>query len=213
MKINIFSASSLNGILTPKKGKSSTEIIKDYNVPRELLELQYELRRNHNAVMIGTSTVLIDNPRLNSHLDDSLRSVRISFDPYERIPKDYNFLDGTETTCIGICKCTSQEYKQYLKEKEIVVIEAGEERINLPEFFSKLEKIGIKSVLVEGGGKLNSEVVKTNLVSEVHSIIMPFVFGTEAPNFFNSKYLFKKLKLFESSGVGDYIYCRYGIEE
>jgi 5-amino-6-(5-phosphoribosylamino)uracil reductase len=213
MKIDVFSAISINGILTRKKGESSLDLIKKLDVPKELLDIQYKTRRFYDAVMIGNSTAIIDNPKLNSHKTKNKKIIRITYDPYEKLLKDSFFLDGTQKTYVGLCEYTNLGYKKYLEKKCIDTIVAGTNRINFPNFFSKLEKKGISSILIEGGGKLNYELLKENLISEIKLIVLPIVLNNNSPNIFSSnKVIFQKLKLFKSIIINNYQYVTYRVD-
>jgi 2,5-diamino-6-(ribosylamino)-4(3H)-pyrimidinone 5'-phosphate reductase len=54
---------------------------------------------------------------------------------------------------------------------------AGHERVDMTEVFQSLYSAGIRSVLVEGGGTLNAELLRLGLVDELTIYIAPKIFG------------------------------------
>jgi 2,5-diamino-6-(ribosylamino)-4(3H)-pyrimidinone 5'-phosphate reductase len=58
-----------------------------------------------------------------------------------------------------------------------IVQVAGHERVDMTEVFQSLYSAGIRSVLVEGGGTLNAELLRLGLVDELTIYIAPKIFG------------------------------------
>ena len=59
----------------------------------------HKLRTKFDAILVGTNTILKDNPVLSSH-NQGKNPIRIILDKNLKIPKDYNVLDGTIPTII-----------------------------------------------------------------------------------------------------------------
>jgi 2,5-diamino-6-(ribosylamino)-4(3H)-pyrimidinone 5'-phosphate reductase len=53
----------------------------------------------------------------------------------------------------------------------------GREKVNIISLFQHLENLGLKKVLVEGGGDINWSVLKLGLVNELIVTIAPIVIG------------------------------------
>ena len=212
MKIDILTAMSLNGIISPHRGTSSLELINKLNVPKEVLELQYNLRKEYDAIMLGTGAVLIDNPTLNSH--NLEEAIRITIDPFERIPKNYHFLDGSIRTIIGVSNQTSGKYLSFLENNNIEYIIAGEKRVESPLFYDKLTKEkNISSILVEGGGNFNYNLLKENLIDNLQVIVMPVLLDSSSVNLFDSnKNIFNKMCLEDIKKIDDYLFIKYKIK-
>jgi 2,5-diamino-6-(ribosylamino)-4(3H)-pyrimidinone 5'-phosphate reductase len=58
---------------------------------------------------------------------------------------------------------------------EIMII--GENQVNIKSLIKNLKKRKIKSVLLEGGGTINWEFIKHNLVDEFFITVTPFILG------------------------------------
>jgi diaminohydroxyphosphoribosylaminopyrimidine deaminase/5-amino-6-(5-phosphoribosylamino)uracil reductase len=61
-----------------------------------------------------------------------------------------------------------------------MVLKAAGGRVDLKTLFRKLGSIGFQSVLVEGGGRLHSELVKRGLIDRFVIFIAPKLLGDSA---------------------------------
>jgi len=68
----------------------------------------------------------------------------------------------------------------WLRERSVEVYARGASRVDLVWALSKLSELGIRRVLVEGGGTLNFELIRLGLVDEVQVYIAPLIFGGAA---------------------------------
>lgn len=73
---------------------------------------------------------------------------------------------------------TSTEYLEYLKSKKISYITCGEEKIDLKEAVSILEKeFGVKLAVITGGGHINAAFLDAGLIDEVEMMFGPGIDG------------------------------------
>lgn len=89
----------------------------------------------------------------------------------------------------------------------LIVVVSSEEKpreegsflfVNSPQnAISVLNKKGFHTILLAGGGKINSSFIKLNLVDELYLDIEPFLFGNGIPLFYSDNFEVK-LKLLES---------------
>ena len=112
-------------------------------------KLVHKLRAENMAIMVGTNTVLLDNPRLlNTHWEGR-NPIRVTLDRHHRIPADARiFSDGIETIV----------YR---------------ERTDWPFVLSDLAARNIHSILVEGGATLLHHILETGIWDEIHVEVAP----------------------------------------
>ncbi len=83
MYVILNSAMTLDGKIATKEGNSTISSTED-------LRRVHSIRSSVDGIMVGISTVLIDNPRLTARLDkvhkDSVGPTRIIIDSTARIP-------------------------------------------------------------------------------------------------------------------------------
>lgn len=189
MSVAIFTAASVNGIVTPARGVSSLGLLTELPAPPSVREIQRGLRRRHDAVMVGTGTVLVDDPTLASHAAPGERPpVRVTIDPAGRIPAQARFLDGSVRTLVGVSAATPRPYLALLAARGAEAVPAGDPadpaRVDLGAFVAALVGRGVRDLLVEGGGRLNRELLDHGLVDRLHLILFAAVLDSRSVNLF-----------------------------
>ena len=84
---------------------------------------------------------------------------------------------------------TPKEYLQYLQNKGISYLIAGDGEIDFLSLFKKIkEKFGVEKLLLEGGGLLNGSVLAADCIDEISLLICPLTVNrTKAPCIFERK--------------------------
>ena len=104
MRVDLLSAISVNGLVTLGRGRSSYDLLEHMPpLPPEVWAVKYEIRRRHDAVLVGTNTVLTNDPTMASHASPDHQVVRATLDRTGRIPRHFRFFDGSVRTLIGVC--------------------------------------------------------------------------------------------------------------
>jgi len=175
----IVSEVTVDGKLTLKRGVSSKEIMKfmDEDATRYL----HELRAKVDGIMVGAETIRTDNPFLTVRYVEGKNPTRIVPTTMADIPLNANILEKDAPTIIFTSERAPEDRIRKLEEK-VDVIRCGEEKVDLVKMMDILHKRGIKSLIVEGGSRLNWEMIKLGLVDEIRIIHMPFIVGgSETP--------------------------------
>ncbi|HJH29782.1 MAG TPA: 2,5-diamino-6-(ribosylamino)-4(3H)-pyrimidinone 5'-phosphate reductase [Methanosarcinaceae archaeon] len=169
-------------------GKISTNERKQVRISGNVdFERMDELRATSDAVMVGIGTVLADDPsltvksearrakrKLNEHEENP---VRIVVDSQARTPLDADiFKKGVGTRVIAVSKSAPRDRVQAFG-KVAVVIEAGEDKVDLSELVVQLKKMGIDRLMVEGGARLNFGMLSSGLVDEIYSFVGNLIIG------------------------------------
>jgi len=167
----------------------------------ESLKITHELRAWCGGIMVGAETVRIDNPQLTCRLD-SFKHVKADFDdgvlyPVSRqadnparivissnpdFPPNTKLLDTSDTRTIVITSkdAATDSLKQMESHGvEIIRAESVDGEIGLHDPFRELAKMGIMSVMVEGGGILINSLESMRLVDEFYIFIAPVIIGGE----------------------------------
>ncbi|HOB58600.1 MAG TPA: RibD family protein [Methanoregulaceae archaeon] len=116
---------------------------------------------------------------------------------------------------------TPKEYLDYLAERRIDAIIAGEDRIDMREALSELNRRhGVKTVRVDSGGTLNSVLLEAGVVAEVSVLVHPFLAGGKPdPTMFDPAKagfpdLQVPLELIRTEVVGDgLVWARYSVKQ
>lgn len=135
-----------------------------------------KLRSSFDAVAVGIGTVLADDPSLTVRHHRGKHPVRVIFDSRGRLPDDAKVLDGQAETIVF----TAEECEREVRDAR--VLRCGSGRVDLKRASSLLHKMGVKSLLVEGGGELIFGFLSAGLVDTLTVYTAPVVIGgSDAP--------------------------------
>ena len=150
--------------------------------------LAHKLRREHDAILVGIGTVIADNPQLTVRLIKGRDPRRVIVDSRLRIPLESHVL--TDSSAARTIVAASFKAKQARADR---VLELGAEIVRVPdnpngsgidltELLGALRRMGINSVLVEGGNHIITSLLEARTVDRVVAIVAPKIIGqgTEA---------------------------------
>ncbi len=145
----------------------------------------HEFRHEHDAILIGANTALVDNPSLTDRSGIARRRplVRVVLDNRLRLPVDSTLVQtSAENPTIVFTNCIDPEAVGMLVDAgaEVVPIEGGAR--NLDAVLDELRKREIQSILVEGGTGVAGAFVDAKLVDKVTFLFAPVLIGGGAPN-------------------------------
>lgn len=148
------------------------------------------LRAGVDAVLVGMTTVVGDDPKLTVK-SEKLRKERIrqgkpknpmkvTVGKIDNMKIDSDFLDyGDAEVVIFTTERSDPQKIDELKEKARIFI-AGKKRVDLRYVMRTLREMGVERVMVEGGGMMNYELIKERLVDEIYVAIAPKIFGGDS---------------------------------
>ncbi len=169
-------AQTLDGRIATRSGNSqwiSSEPSRKY---------VHYLRRIHDSIMVGRKTVASDDPRLTVRHVKGKNPLRVIVDSRLRIPlKSFVLKDAiTNQTIIATTDDASSRKVAAMKNlgaEVLIVKKDSTDGVNLHELLKELGKRDIVSVLVEGGSKLITSLLKRNLVDKMIIPIAPKIVG------------------------------------
>ncbi len=140
--------------------------------------LVHKWRSEEQAIMVGTNTAFMDNPKLNVREWTGKDPIRILVDRTLRLPQNLHLFDGSIQTYIF----TQREVEEQDNPKiEYITIPFDE---YLPEHvLGELYRRKIQSLIVEGGAKILNSFLVANLWDEARIFMgnKYFSSGIEAP--------------------------------
>jgi 2,5-diamino-6-(ribosylamino)-4(3H)-pyrimidinone 5'-phosphate reductase len=149
----------------------------------------HKLRASVDAIVVGISTILADNPRLTVRLVKGKNPARVIVDSRARIPLDSQIMRTASNvrTIVAVTDKAPEEKLTKLRDigAEVLVISEGRKGrsaavphgVNLKLLFRKLGKMGLEKILVEGGGELNWSLLYLWLVDELIITVAPKIAG------------------------------------
>jgi len=165
-------AMTLDGKIATKSGDSNISTTADRN------EL-HRLRARVDAVMVGSGTQLSDNPLLTTRRVKGKNPIRIVVDSLGRTPSNSRILSAEGDTIIAVSRRAAGRRVKKLELAGAKVICCGTKHVNLKTLLRKLQDLGVRSILLEGGGGLNWYMLANGLVDEMRITIAPFLVGGE----------------------------------
>ncbi len=150
----------------------------------ESREYVHKIRNKVMGIMVGIGTVIADDPLLTTRLKEgSGKSPKaIIVDSKLRIPMESKILETLNEREV-IIACTEgfdNEKKYILEEKGVRVIITPKDKnnkVDLSHLINELGKLGIDSILLEGGGELNFTAVSSGIVDKIMCFIAPKIVG------------------------------------
>ena len=165
-------AMTIDGKIATKKGDSKIS-------SKDNLVRVHKIRASVDAIMVGINTVLVDDPSLKVKYCEGKNPIRIVVDSKARTPiKSRIISDKDAITLIAVTKKAPIDRANKLKEAGAKIIVCGEgEEVDLAILLKTLKDMGIKKVLVEGGGNVNWSIVSQGFFDELQVTIGPFIAG------------------------------------
>jgi diaminohydroxyphosphoribosylaminopyrimidine deaminase / 5-amino-6-(5-phosphoribosylamino)uracil reductase len=171
--VTIKVAQSIDGKIATRTGESkwiSSDISRNYS---------HRIRQYYDAIIVGVNTVLRDNPRLDVWFS-SKQPVKVIVDSKLSTPDTANIFDKGKVILVTLPVIQGQETenRQKLAEKAVILEVKGKNgQVNLKDMMKKLGRMGVTSVLVEGGGTLIGSLVDEGLIDRVMFFISPKIIG------------------------------------
>jgi diaminohydroxyphosphoribosylaminopyrimidine deaminase/5-amino-6-(5-phosphoribosylamino)uracil reductase len=142
------------------------------------------LRATHDAIMVGTGTVLTDDPQLTCRLPGlSHRSpVRVVLDRRLRIPLAAHLIAEARQvpTWLVTLPAADPNRQQALRDAGVEIIAAAPDdsgQIDLADVVRRLGERGLTRLLVEGGGELAAALLRAGLVDRLVWLHAPLLLG------------------------------------
>ena len=143
----------------------------------------HKLRDSVDGIIVGISTVLADNPRLTIRLGrkrpKERHLTRIIIDSTGRIPIDSQILRTASKikTIVAVTKLAHMNVIRKIKKTGAIVIVAGTHTVDLKKVVWTVQRMGIKKILVEGGGEINWSLFRLGIVNELIVTMAPRIVG------------------------------------
>lgn len=143
----------------------------------------HKLRSEVMGILVGINTVIKDDPMLNCRLENGKNPIRIIVDTTLKIPINSKIISSSNVirTIIVTTRKANVNSINLLKEKgvEILIVNSKDNLVDLEDMIIKLGELNIDSILIEGGSKLNFEVINANIVDKIQVYIAPILIGGE----------------------------------
>ncbi len=170
-------AASLDGRLALSEGVRAR-----LSSPEDLERVQ-RIRAEVDGIVVGVGTVILDDPSLRVHWELLGRPAgrspyRIVLDGSGRLPPAARVLDGSLPTIIATSERNRRAYPAAVR-----TIVAGADTVELPRLLGELARLGLRTVLVEGGAQVLASVARQGLFDRWTIYYAPIgIGGSRAPS-------------------------------
>lgn len=169
-------AGSLDGRIATASGESkwiTGEVARDRG---------HQERARVDAILIGSSTVLADDPELTARPDgvvSEFQPARVVVDTRGRVPATARIFRKGGPTIVATTAATSAAWKHGIVDAggQVLECEPGDGGVNLDQLLRVLGQRGIGSVWAEGGGTLLGSLFTGGHVDEVWAFVAPLIIG------------------------------------
>ncbi len=150
----------------------------------------HKIRAEEQAILVGTTTAINDNPNLNVRSWNGNNPIRVVLDRTLKIPKTYNLLDGNVQTIVLTEKLPNESFQKNILFEEINFSN------NVPKQICEvLFKHEIQSVIIEGGVQTLQSFIDKNLWDEAFVFVGDILFenGLKAPQIKKTPFKYEKI--------------------
>lgn len=143
----------------------------------------HELRHAVDAIMVGIGTVLKDNPRLTTRLEDRKGSdpIRIVLDTHLSISPNVRLLHlASDSDTLIVTGSSAPAEKRRMLERpgvRLLALKDVRGQVDLTALARELGRMGITSLLIEGGSRVNGSALRAGIVDKVYIFYAPKIYG------------------------------------
>ena len=140
------------------------------------------MRASVDGIMVGMRTLLRDDPKLTVRSAGGRKPSRIIVDSKARTPlTSYVVRTAKEIpTIVAVTSRAPNNKIEILAQRGVRVLVCGRgPLVSVKILLRTLRKLGIRKILLEGGGALNWSMLNSGLVDEVSVAITPRILGGE----------------------------------
>lgn len=166
-------AMTLDGKIATKTRDSEISSLEDW-------DRVYRLRSEVDALMIGINTLLTDDPKISLKYPRKKPLIKVVVDSLARTPENAKILQNKDGSIIviAVTENASKDKVEKLRKAGAEIIFAGSgKKVDLKHLLRSLWNMGVRSIMVEGGGTLNWSLISEGLVDEVRVSIAPIIVG------------------------------------
>lgn len=143
----------------------------------------HRLRAQHDAVLVGKNTFQMDKPRLSSLINGGNPAWKIILTSPDLLPlKKIRVFDSAAQVVFVVEKKDIQKWMRepLLRNKPcyfLPVRKKNRQGYDLHELLEQLYYLGVKKILVEGGGEVFWSFLKDGLADQIYWMMSPKVIG------------------------------------
>jgi riboflavin-specific deaminase-like protein len=142
-------------------------------------QVSHAMRAGCDAVLVGANTLLQDDPQLTVRMVPGASPLRVVLDSNLRTPRTAKVLSDDAATVILCRPDADPACRRTLVAAGATVREVapGPEGLRVDEVLRELRAFGVESLLVEGGGRVITSLLRAAVVDRVVVSLSPTIIG------------------------------------
>ncbi len=142
--------------------------------------VSHALRAACDGVLVGVGTVIADDSQLTVRRVPGVSPVRVVLDSTLRVPRHARILDDDASTVVITTDRSAPADRAWLEDRQVAVRVArpGPAGVDVLSALTLLRGIGIESLLVEGGAKVITSLLRAEVVDRIIVGIAPTIIGS-----------------------------------
>ncbi|MBQ9688124.1 bifunctional diaminohydroxyphosphoribosylaminopyrimidine deaminase/5-amino-6-(5-phosphoribosylamino)uracil reductase RibD [bacterium] len=132
-----------------------------------------KIRNMYDAILTSSTTVINDNPQMTCRINPKKDLVKIVVD--RELKTDFSmeiYKQGRVLVAVDEELKLDKDFEAPTN-VELIKCKCHNKKLDIEELLQKAYEQGIRSVLVEAGGKLNGEFVERRLVDKIYQFVAP----------------------------------------
>lgn len=144
-------------------------------------QMVHELRGRMDGILVGSGTVIRDDPLLTARPPGPRTATRLVIDRHASIPLHSQLVRtaGDVPVIVYVCSYSAHGRRQDLQRAgcQVVELTGSSPADRLREALGDMAQRGMTNVLVEGGARLLGSLFDQRWINEVHIFVGPLVLG------------------------------------
>lgn len=158
-------------------GKIATRLGHSRWVTGEAARLMvHRLRNEFDAILVGSRTVMLDDPSLTTRLDDAEKRdpIRVILDAAEYLDTSRRVFRVSSDAPTWVASTSVHEYPGA---DEVIRVPKGHGGVDMAALMRALGERGVTSLLIEGGGTTHASAFEAGVVDKVWFFVAPKIAG------------------------------------
>jgi len=142
----------------------------------------HRMRALFDAVVVGATTAVVDDPLLTTRLVPGDRPTRVIFDPSGRVPRDRRVMRHPDArTVLVVGREHAARHSGLPDHVEVVAADLRDGHFDLRAVFADLRRHGLRRLFIEGGGVTVSRLLDARLLHRLQIAVASRIIGLGAP--------------------------------
>jgi riboflavin-specific deaminase-like protein len=143
----------------------------------------HRLRALCDVVLVGSRTVLEDDPQLTTRHVPGPNPVRVVIDSRRRLSLGHRVFQDRAAPTLLLCSREAARGAAQHGHAEVVGVDAAEGQLSIAAVVAELRQRGLSRLFIEGGGVTISRFLQARALTRLQVAVAPLLLGSGRPSF------------------------------